>query len=88
MSWAKLRITNKGGVASRTRVELNGVDISEHCQGVRFGAQVKDVCQATLDLLVGEVEIDGDVLLRMPDEATRDLLIKHGWTPPPGEVTE
>jgi len=53
-----LRIT--GGPSAHTvKVQLNGIDISQHLTGVRIKAQVGDIVQAELDS-IGAVEFDGE----------------------------
>jgi hypothetical protein len=79
----KLHITSDG-VASRVR--LDGEDISRALVGVRLNLGVGVLPQATLDVLVHDLttETEGQVVL---PEATRDLLVRLGWTPPAEEAT-
>ncbi|MFI6443814.1 hypothetical protein [Kitasatospora sp. NPDC050543] len=55
--------------------------------GVRratFVAEVGCVPTLTVDLVLREAEVDGEVLLTVP-QATAAALVALGWTPPPGQ---
>jgi hypothetical protein len=63
-------------------VTVDGVDVSSAVRGVRINASAGELVSVELDVIAVEVDMVGaetDVLL--PD-ATRDLLIRLGWTPP------
>jgi hypothetical protein len=78
----KLRIVNDDGRGFNTKVYIDDQDVSECFRAVRIEAGLTGPVTAELEAVACEVQV-GDVLqLKLPNEGTRDLLIKHGWTPP------
>lgn len=65
------------------RVELDGTDISNGISDIRFHAEAGQVPMAYIDLpVLDATEIQAEqVKIIMPD-ATRELLLAAGWTPP------
>ena len=41
-----------------------------------------------LDAVIVEIDFEGTKELRMPFPETRELLIRHGWTPPAQQISE
>jgi hypothetical protein len=76
------------GRSINDRIVIDGQDLSRHIVGVKLYARVGHVPQLVLDLLVtnksAATAADADVHME-PDLAA--LLIKAGWTPPPGSLT-
>lgn len=64
----------------RTKVYVDGVDMSAGVSDVKVTASLKDAVRATLEVFPVEVEFEGVV----PEigEVSRELLISLGWTPP------
>jgi hypothetical protein len=63
-----------------TLIEVGGRDITNEVVGVKFEAS-PDGGILTLDLFAPDVEVDGEVDMKIGEETTK-LLIKLGWTPP------
>jgi hypothetical protein len=83
-----VRIENSTGVGFKTKVFIDGADVSYCVQDVVVHASVKDAVTATLTVLVSELDIDGPHL-RVPldpgatvTDGAHKLLVSHGWTPP------
>lgn len=75
----ELRLTSNG---ARHSVHLDGVDIGGALTGLTVRIDAGDGPLAVLDVRASELSADlGDAHLHLPD-ATRDLLIRFGWTPP------
>lgn len=69
------------------RVGLDGVDIANSILGLTVTVKAGEETTAALDLVLDEIPTDtDDVLVHLP-EATRDLLVRLGWTPPAEEST-
>lgn len=65
-------------------VDLDGHEIP----GVRsltLNAGVNEITELELELVVREVEVDGEVIVTIADE-TREVLTRLGWTPPADDV--
>jgi hypothetical protein len=80
---SQLRITGGPVVA---KIELDGTDISNAVRGLNLAMSVDSVPRVELDVLVLDAsshEVEG-VAAYIPD-ATRELLLKLGWTAPPEE---
>lgn len=84
----RVRIVNRSktsGPGARagymTKVFIDDVDISGCIESVQVDAHRKGIVTATLGVVVNEVEVEDHMELRFLNEA-RELLIKHGWTPP------
>lgn len=79
MTPRKIRISAHGHTGT---VELDGQDISHAVQDVAVKMHAGDTPQVTLGLALHALdESDLDAEVRIPD-ATRDLLVSLGWTPP------
>jgi hypothetical protein len=78
------KIWNDSDAGRHTHIEIDGVDVSGQFNDLRITADVKSAVQVELDMCVAEVrKREGEpAKLRFPMEGTRELLIKHGWTPP------
>ena len=76
---SELRLTSNG---TRHNVHLDGVDISSALTGLTVRINAGDPPHAVLDVVAFSLSSDlGDAHLQLP-EATRDLLVSFGWTPP------
>lgn len=78
----RLRIVNKGGVGRNTKVYIDDLDVSSCFNAVTVHAHNKDVVIATLQAVVLETEFEDVPVVTFPQPAVKELLIKHGWTPP------
>ena len=68
------------GVGSTVHVDgerLRGVT------GLTITHRVRELPQLTIDLLVHEFDVDGEMVVQVP-ERTAESLVTLGWTPPPG----
>lgn len=81
----RLRIstpTDRGGQV----VELDGVDVSRALLGLTLRLRAGDMPTAVLDVIAEEIPTElAEVRACLP-EATKDLLIRLGWTPPVEEA--
>lgn len=69
------------------RAELDGHDISNAILGLTVTIKGGEMPAATLDVICEEIPTEADdVRVHLPD-ATRDLLVRLGWTPPAEEAT-
>lgn len=83
-AWHTLRISGPGPAG---RVELSGQDISNALSGLSLRLEAGCVPTATLDLVLWELPTELDtVQVKVPD-ATKELLVRLGWTPPAEEAT-
>lgn len=72
------------GLPNGTTVRLDGEDISRDVHGVALQLDGRSVPTVVLDVIVQDINLGvGQAEVRIPD-GTRDLLIRLGWTPPPG----
>jgi hypothetical protein len=55
----KVRITNPTQAGKDTKIELDGIDISNMCTGYSLIASVDSVVSLVLNLVPSEIEIDG-----------------------------
>lgn len=83
------KIWNDGNYGRDCHVEIDGEDVSGNFQSLRITAGIKAAVEIELDPIVVEVPAgrfkqpeEGPVRLIFGTKDTRDLLIKHGWTPP------
>lgn len=67
------------GVIALDGEALNGV------RGLDLSAAAGEIPSLTVELLVNEVEVDGEMTVAVPD-ATREALIALGWTPPSAQL--
>ncbi|MEO3860887.1 hypothetical protein [Acrocarpospora sp. B8E8] len=65
---------------SRSDVVIDGQRLTG-VRGINLTASVHEKPQLSLDLVIREVEIDGEFHIEVPDK-TRAALITLGWTPP------
>ena len=80
-----LRISSNGPTSS---VHLDDQDISAALRGLTLRLNPGDMPQARLDVVALDVSTySDDVQVYLPD-ATRDLLVRLGWTPPAEEATD
>ncbi|MFI9339977.1 hypothetical protein ACIG0D_01675 [Streptomyces sp. NPDC052773] len=64
----------------RGEVILDGERV-EGVRGITFGARVDEMALVVLDVLVPTAQIDGEMIVTVP-ERTAETLIALGWTPP------
>lgn len=85
------KIWNDSDAGYMTRVEIDGEEVSGNFQSLTITAGVKTAVEIELEPLVVEVpesrfstgfDDDGPTRLIFGTKDTRELLIKHGWTPP------
>lgn len=70
------------------RVELDGIDIANSILGLTVTIKAGEETTAALDLVLDEIPTEADdVRVHLPD-ATCDLLVRLGWTPPAEEDTD
>ena len=74
----RVRIEPKSTTAT---VHLDGEDQSDAIRAYKLEQQAGKPAELTLTLAVWDTEIGGDATVAIPD-ATRDLLVQLGWTPP------
>ncbi|MCX4703874.1 hypothetical protein [Streptomyces sp. NBC_01373] len=68
-------------------VELDGQDVAKALTGLSLRLDGGPVVTAVLDVVAEEIPNDlGEVRAWLPD-ATKDLLVRLGWTPPAEEAT-
>lgn len=78
-----LRIDAQGATAVNTIVELDGHNVSSALRGLDLYMRVGEITEARLDpVIIDLTEVETEVRVVLPD-ATRDLLLRMGWTPPP-----
>jgi phage protein D len=69
-------------------VHLDDQDISAALHGLTLRLDSGDVPRATLDVIALDISTySDDAQVHLPP-ATRDLLVRLGWTPPAEEVTD
>lgn len=73
---------NRGGWI----VELDGHEISHALTGLRLNLDTSPIGEVRLDVIAEEVQTHTDVIVLLP-EATKELLVRLGWTPPAEEAT-
>jgi hypothetical protein len=83
-----LRIINPGMSGHRTRIELDGQDISHWCHGVTFHAEMYEPNTVTLQLYVSNVTVESEVHRHIDvDPDGVKLLESLGWTPPAHQIS-
>lgn len=77
------KIWNDSDAGFKTKIEIDGERV-EHCfSNLAITAGVKDAVKIELDMPIAEqLRSDKPARLVFPLADSRDLLIKHGWTPP------
>lgn len=87
VDFPKVRITNPTMVGYKTKIELNGLDISQWVYKFSVGAAVKDAVTLDLTLYCGQLELESQMIDNLAlTPAIEGLLVKHGWIAPGGEV--
>ncbi|GHH30229.1 hypothetical protein [Streptomyces rubradiris] len=79
-----LRINKPTGRAGWA-VELDGHDISRALVGLSLKLDSSPLAEARLDVIAEELPIEAQVHVVLPD-ATKELLVRLGWTPPAEEA--
>lgn len=79
-----VKVTNSSLAGWKTKVEINGQEISSWCQNVEVIYNAKGVNVVRIDVLAGSLEVESDALIELAAPA-KGFLIQHGWTPPPDE---
>lgn len=74
-----MRITTQG---FRGAVEVDGVDLSDGIRGLTVRLGAGQLPQVELDLIIVDLELEGDDSRLIIPEATRAALIALGWTAP------
>jgi hypothetical protein len=64
-------------------VEIDGAPLRS-VRAVTISGSVTDLPRLTVELLLHEVEVDGDMLVTVPPR-TAESLVALGWTPPEGQ---
>jgi hypothetical protein len=80
------KIWNDSDAGHKTRIEIDGEDVSRYFSSLSITAGVRDAVKIELDIPAGErgwMRSEDPATLVFPIDGTRELLIKHGWTPPP-----
>ncbi|MEU5596826.1 hypothetical protein [Streptomyces sp. NPDC020298] len=66
-------------------VELDGHDIARALVGLSLKLDGNPVAEVRLDVIAEELPTEAKVRAYLPD-ATKDLLVRLGWTPPAEEA--
>lgn len=82
MTEPRMRIVNKSGVGFKTQIFIDDVDVSDCFTDLKIVVGLKDAVKVEMEAVVVEIEFEGVNEIRMPFEGTREMLIRHGWTPP------
>lgn len=78
----RVRVVNTSGIGHETKIYIDDVDVSGCFNNVTVNAALDGGVEVQLSAVVCEVEVDRALVLRWPGEDTRELLVKHGWSPP------
>lgn len=76
-------LTDRGGHV----VELDGVDISRVLIGLSLKVRAGDMPSVLLDVIAEEIPTELDEVRAYLPDATKELLVRLGWTPPVEEAT-
>lgn len=68
-------------------VELDGVDISRALIGLSLNIKGGEMPTVTLDVIAEELPTQLDEIRAYLPDATKELLVRLGWTPPAEEAT-
>jgi hypothetical protein len=79
---SRLKIVNTEGVGFKTKIFIDGEDVSSCFKEAKIGIAYDGAVEVELSPVLAEIEIDNVMQLKMPVDGTRELLVKHGWTPP------
>jgi hypothetical protein len=87
LKYQTFKIWNDTGKGRDTHIELDGEDVSAAFNDVTVRAGVRGRVEVILSTVAAEIpkqpfEAEPARLFLAP--VTRELLIKHGWTPPAG----
>ncbi|BBC35280.1 hypothetical protein SGFS_065740 [Streptomyces graminofaciens] len=80
-----LRITRRDKWGHR--VEIDGYDVSSALLGMTLEIKAGEMPRATLHVVAEEIPTDTDEVLAYLPDATHELLVRLGWTPPAEEAT-
>lgn len=78
-----IRISGNPG-ATGFILEVEGTDVKDGVSAADLRLRPGEIPELKLDVAAFEVEVDGEARVILPD-ATRETLVKLGWTPPPGD---
>ncbi|MFI6251506.1 hypothetical protein [Streptomyces sp. NPDC051016] len=67
-------------------VELDGVDISNALLGLSLNVRAGDMPTVVLDVVAKKIPAELDEVRAYLPDATKDLLVRLGWTPPAEEA--
>jgi hypothetical protein len=84
------KIWNDGDSGRNCHIEIDGEDVSASFHHLQIVAGLKTAVEIELDPIVAEVPErrfdsdpdDGATRLVFGTAETRELLVRHGWTPP------
>lgn len=80
------KVWNDNGRGYATRIEVNGHEVTEAFSRLEIRAGVTGPVEIELNAAVDEVPATEDRPARLfIFGPTRELLLKWGWTPPPGD---
>ncbi len=79
-----VKVTNDSLVGWKTKISIDGQDISAWCQKAEVLYSAKGLNIVRIDLLAGSLEVESDAQFEL-DPASAALLVAQGWTPPAGE---
>lgn len=68
-------------------VEFDGVDISRALIGLSLNIKGGEMPTVTLDVIAEELPTQLDEIRAYLPDATKELLVRLGWTPPAEEAT-
>lgn len=71
-----------GWRAGVTRVEVDGLDVASAALGADLRFRSGQTPRLVLDLSVDDVEVEGEMVVSVP-EGTAAALVRLGWAPPP-----
>lgn len=78
----RLKIVNTTGVGRTTQIFIDDQDVSTCFSSASIKTNVNGAVLVELEAVVVEIDFEGVKELRMPFTGTREVLIRHGWTPP------
>lgn len=88
MSEPRMRIVNTTGVGYKTKIFIDDVDVSDCFSDLRVIVGLKDTVKVEMEATVVAIDFEGVEEIRMPLSGTRELLIRHGWTPPVQSISD
>lgn len=80
MSKIEISLINLG---RRGGIVIDGNDIAPAVRGLRLNHKIGHLPELTLDLAMLETRLDAEHVKVLIPDATAQLLIDAGWTPPP-----